>query len=381
MLLFKSRIPVAIYPMFLFVAAIIGWLSSENILYTAIWMVVIFFSVLIHEYGHAFTAAAFGQKAQINLVALGGVTQRNGGRLPLWQEFLVVLNGPLAGFLLCGIIVLVDKYFSIENSALSYLLQVGYVVNFYWTLINLLPIQPLDGGQLLSIIMEGIFGFKGVKAALFLGVVIGVLISILLIITRHVVPAAIFMMLSYESYKTWRQALAMTDQDQNSSLKSLIEQAEEEIAANHPEMAVEKFKIIREIAKSGHLYRQASQKLALLLIQLNRKEEAYEILKPLSKQLDRNEMVTLQSLAFSLKQWQVVVEVGDRVFQIAPTPQAAMMNAVAHAALGRYQSMMGWLQCARREGAIDIKDKLKLPEFDAYRSNGNFQEFQASLTK
>src|SRR3546814_18959362 len=66
------------------------WLSSGTVGGTLVWTVIVFLSVLIHEYGHALTAVAFGQRARIELVALGGVTQRSGTKLNLWKEFIIV---------------------------------------------------------------------------------------------------------------------------------------------------------------------------------------------------------------------------------------------------------------------------------------------------
>ncbi len=95
------RIPINIHAFFWVLILMIGWLNSGSIPGTAIWAAVILVSVLIHEYGHAITAVAFGQIAEINLVGLGGITRRSGGGdLPRWRDFLIVLNGPLAGFAL-----------------------------------------------------------------------------------------------------------------------------------------------------------------------------------------------------------------------------------------------------------------------------------------
>ena len=72
MLSFFSKIPIKIYPFFWILAIGIGWLNSMTLMGTAIWTVVIIISVVVHEYGHALTAMAFGQTAVIQLVGLGG---------------------------------------------------------------------------------------------------------------------------------------------------------------------------------------------------------------------------------------------------------------------------------------------------------------------
>src|SRR4051812_20886609 len=100
MIRIPGSIPISIYPFFWLLAVGIGWINTFNILGTSIWIGIIFVSVLVHEYGHALTAIFFGQKAQIDLVAMGGITQRHGSKLKLWQDFIIVLNGPLAGLCL-----------------------------------------------------------------------------------------------------------------------------------------------------------------------------------------------------------------------------------------------------------------------------------------
>jgi len=95
-----KKIPVTISPFFWLLAAFIGFMGTGNIQGTLIWMVVIIASVLVHEFGHALTALFFGQKVRVQLVAFGGMTERQGPKLKLWQEFLITLNGPLAGLMM-----------------------------------------------------------------------------------------------------------------------------------------------------------------------------------------------------------------------------------------------------------------------------------------
>ncbi|MCE2982169.1 MAG: M50 family metallopeptidase, partial [Parachlamydia sp.] len=97
MIYIPGKIPIRIFPFFWLLIVMIGWLNTQSIPETAIWAAVIFISVLIHEFGHALTAVAFGQEAEISLVGLGGLTKREGPTLAKWKDFIIVLNGPLAG--------------------------------------------------------------------------------------------------------------------------------------------------------------------------------------------------------------------------------------------------------------------------------------------
>ncbi len=83
MIQFSLGIPIAIHPFFWLFSALIGWMMSGTLVGALIWMGIIFFSVLIHEFGHALTATLFKQKARIQFIAMGGVTSFEGPKLKL----------------------------------------------------------------------------------------------------------------------------------------------------------------------------------------------------------------------------------------------------------------------------------------------------------
>ncbi len=43
------------------------------------------------------------------------------------------------------------------------ILKYTQVANLFWTIVNLLPVLPLDGGQLLRIVLEAAFGVKDLR--------------------------------------------------------------------------------------------------------------------------------------------------------------------------------------------------------------------------
>ena len=166
MIRIPGKIPIIIHPLFWLLAIFIGWMSTFTLTGTLLAVLVIVISVLFHEFGHALTGMAFQQTVRIELAAFGGFTYRQGRKLKLWEEFIVVLNGPMAGLSLGVLAWLCWHFLAIENAALLFVMKFTALVNFFWTVINLVPVLPLDGGHLLSIILEGIFGFKGVKMAI-----------------------------------------------------------------------------------------------------------------------------------------------------------------------------------------------------------------------
>ena len=229
-----GSIPIGIHPLFWVVAIFLGWMFSQDPILTAIWVVIIFCSVLLHEFGHALTARFFGQKASIDLVAFGGLTSRSGRRLKPWQDFIVVLNGPLTGFLL--FVLLSFIYAGLPANApslLRYAIGNAAIINFYWTILNLLPIMPLDGGQLMSIILEGIFGFRGVKISLFISCLLGTAAGIYFFLQGDMLPGIVLFFVAFDSFRGWRGTLAMTDKDRDEELQRLLVQANRRLEEGH----------------------------------------------------------------------------------------------------------------------------------------------------
>lgn len=115
-------------------------------------MIAAFFSVLIHELGHASVMRKFGDRnVKIVLYAFGGYAQ--GSRwFSRWQDILLTAAGPglqiaagLAIYLLLDVV-------KPPNSWLAYLAAQFVFVSIFWSILNLVPILPLDGGRLCSAI-------------------------------------------------------------------------------------------------------------------------------------------------------------------------------------------------------------------------------------
>jgi Zn-dependent protease len=129
---------------------------SFDLSMVAEWGLVVFFSVLIHEMGHAFAGRAFGLEPKITLYAMGGLTSWVDSRKEIspLQSILISLAGPFSGLLLGGLVYLVQLFYH-GDSLLTFLAISDLLwVNIAWSLFNLLPIVPLDGGHVLESIEE-----------------------------------------------------------------------------------------------------------------------------------------------------------------------------------------------------------------------------------
>src|SRR5438876_926331 len=95
-----SKIPFSVYPSFWVLAFFISISVGTSVMDAFVVAGIVFISVLVHEMGHAITAMFFGQSVMVELRGLGGVTIPLGDKLSPGREFIVVLMGPIFGFLL-----------------------------------------------------------------------------------------------------------------------------------------------------------------------------------------------------------------------------------------------------------------------------------------
>jgi stage IV sporulation protein FB len=377
MITIPGKIPVTIRPFFWVLCLLLGWLATESLQGVAMWTFVIFVSVLVHEYGHALTALAFGQKAKIDLTGFGGLTRRTGKRLRPWQDFLIVLNGPLAGFLLFGLsFFLRAKLAAAGNQVGPFyeMLDISTRINLFWTVLNLVPIQPLDGGQLLSLFLSMLFGFRGVKISLFLSIVFSVLLAIYGFSINDMILGILFTFFAFESYRAWKESRMVSEADHNQEWITLFNSAEEDIRQHNRESAIAKYSHILENVKSGLLHIVVTTRMALLFVDEGKVRGAYDLLLPIKKHLDPEGVDLLHQVAYRLGEWQVVSDVGKRLFELRPNYDVAWLNALACAKLGNANAAVGWLRGAIREGLPSPEQAILDPAFDAIRADPAFRQ-------
>jgi Zn-dependent protease len=118
--------------------------------YALLWIPVLFVSVLVHELAHAGTIAAFGYGASsIELGGWGGETMNRRNAKP-WHEVLISLAGPASSIALAYLLLwlVVSLELGSANDLLVEFLRLMILANRAWGIFNLLPIVPLDGGQI-----------------------------------------------------------------------------------------------------------------------------------------------------------------------------------------------------------------------------------------
>jgi len=219
------RIPVRVHPFFWVVALLLGFGGSPQLIYLLVWVVAVFLAILVHELGHAMVMRSYGFAPRITLYGLGGLAsggQSFGSRgTDTRGQVLISAAGPGAGFLLAAVIVgllvavgpgvkilLIAGFFpyvlvagTVGSEVFTQFIQSVLFVCVFWGLINLLPVYPLDGGQIARELFLRANPGDGIRQSLILSIVTGVAVAVIALLALHdVFIAVMFGFLAYFSY-------------------------------------------------------------------------------------------------------------------------------------------------------------------------------------
>jgi Zn-dependent protease/CBS domain-containing protein len=133
---------------------------------TLLFVVLLFLCVLLHEFGHIFTARAFGVSTPyVTLLPIGGVAQLE--RIPEepWQEFLIAIAGPAVNVVIAGAMIVIahadpraSAAMGIDDMQISMVDRLA-ALNLFLALFNLIPAFPMDGGRVLRAALASRIGF------------------------------------------------------------------------------------------------------------------------------------------------------------------------------------------------------------------------------
>jgi stage IV sporulation protein FB len=154
----------------------------------------IFGSILWHELGHAFAARNFGLgPIAITLHGFGGTTRHLRADKP-WKELIVTLSGPGNGLLLGVVAVIAAMY--VHDGVGGAIIERLVFVNVFWSLFNLLPMFPLDGGNALLSFLRIVAPGIAYPVVIGLGLLLGVLLAAgAIALTMSGVGTALFLLM------------------------------------------------------------------------------------------------------------------------------------------------------------------------------------------
>lgn len=148
--------------------------------------------LIVHEFGHAFAGMLLGWKIQaIHIYPFGGMTEfREPLNRPIWEEFLILVAGPLT-----------QQLFFILMKSLGYEAPI-FLIHYGLLLFNLLPILPLDGSKGVELLLELFFPYRLVRTLqLILSSIFLFLFFILSLITLEVIPILLSLFLLFQIHQ------------------------------------------------------------------------------------------------------------------------------------------------------------------------------------
>ena len=202
-----GSIPVRVRGLFLVMAGVLG-MSQGGPEVVAIWIAIVFVSVLAHELGHAFVGRMFGLTPQIELHGMGGTTSwiepRDVGHA---RGIAISLAGPFAGFAIAALLFACGRLgFHPQHPLVRRAFEQAFQINFYWGIFNLAPLLPLDGGNVLRGALNLLTKGRGEKPARIVSILVGGVLLAFAALVGAIWLGALGAFFTWANVQAYRQA-------------------------------------------------------------------------------------------------------------------------------------------------------------------------------
>lgn len=228
-----AGIPTVIQPSSWVVLTLLGVMAmapegTEGIIAVVMFVIAGMLCLLVHEYGHALVCRALGGGgSEIQIASLGGLTKSEYLPTTRYGQVMMTLAGPgaslalslIAGAVL-GVIIgnvqagvlfslfspfryltdsMVPVLEALREGSIPSMLFLGFDILFFvcvwWSLFNLVPILPLDGGQALRLISGSN------RVAAWVGAAVSALLLVWFLVNKNIYMAVL---MSYFLYLNWQ---------------------------------------------------------------------------------------------------------------------------------------------------------------------------------
>jgi Zn-dependent protease/CBS domain-containing protein len=145
-----------------------NWVSGgpQEAWYSLAFLILLFACVVAHEFGHIFTARAFGIRTpDVTLLPIGGVARLERISEHPREEFLIAIAGPLVNVAIALVLVVflgahldLGILTAVESTRISMLDRLA-MVNLFLVLFNMIPAFPMDGGRVLRALLASRLGY------------------------------------------------------------------------------------------------------------------------------------------------------------------------------------------------------------------------------
>lgn len=395
--------------------AIIGLLiEPTSVERVAVWTAIGLVSILVHEMGHAGVALALGGSPNVQLMGLGGATDPGLTERPgRFQSALLSLAGPGAG-LAVGVtiwVIATPEFDALGNDRglAAFGLATALWMNIGWSILNLIPVLPLDGGRLLTEALPGDPVTRSRRAYL-VSAIVGGVVALAAIAFNQFFAGVLFAVLASQAFTLWRnmarqreqqvavtglrdvhERLAAGDIRAEGELRGLIDDprvgstartalidhlarsgrvAEAQDLSSDLGTATPSATFLVEVMRSGgsegvesliEAYRRAPSRLAtehlvLGLHTAGRDDELPDLVEAGARTANDPSLVPVAQLAaHQLEAWSAAAEIGSKVYRLQPdAPGLTAFNVACSLARDdEPEAAMGWLASALERGLPD----------------------------
>ena len=187
----------------------------QNLVWAVLEYLTLFLIVLLHEFGHAFACRQTGGTAdRIVLWPLGGVAFVNPPPRPgayLWSIAAgPLVNAVLLPFLMLVSVLLVRLHWKIIHpDAFNFVFSI-FLINAFLLFFNLIPVYPLDGGQIVRGLLWLKLGpIRSLKIASVIGFVGAILFALWAITASSIWLGVLAFFIFGQAQVGWRTAQNM----------------------------------------------------------------------------------------------------------------------------------------------------------------------------
>ncbi len=373
------NIPVLIQPTFWIFLLLFSYDPGGVVPKMCVLATVFMGSLLFHELGHGLAAKKFGCSPKITLESFGGYTSYSSRGLSDWQQCMITLAGPLFTALLIGLSRYLLKMHVFQEVWLVSFLYYTMQLNIYWLIVNLAPLEPLDGGKIAAYLLRRVFGEeRGEWARLALGNVTAVCGAAYFFITGSYVFAWIFLFYGFQNLQQWQKVYRKKSVSSFSQYQEAIRLAEE----GDREKARD---LLEKLSKSKDPYirNHSTESLIQLLEENGKQKEAFSLLKTCQVEELAKGKWLLCKLAYFEKNYELIAKHAREIYELHPTFETALLNAKVFAHLKDPSYSAGWLQTAlqfpERE-TLSLEMILADSAFDSVKGQPAFEDALSQKT-
>jgi Zn-dependent protease len=375
-------IPVRIEPSFLLIGAFLASSRITQPIFLLEWLGVLFVSVLIHEFGHAAAVRFFGQQPEIILHSMGGLTtwQEEQDEVRPIQHILISLSGPAAGFAFGGAVFFLGKLtpglFDSKFAEVTYSDLLW--VNLGWGLLNLLPILPLDGGNVVANLETLVTKKKNGLIARAVSLVFALILGLLALSTGWLWAAFLMALFAYSN------GVALLQYWQARRDRLQLPQFEQAVAAVRDQNGAEAIRLATEIssqAKSDGLKMESSKLLAQGYLLENQLPQARESLERIMAIYGPG-IVMEVFLGVPIQLWPRFIPLIESAYKSSHSPELGGVLAQGLIEAGRFDEAGEVIADPRQDAyALQLYTRMQLEAFRVGRYETSIEAGRSALER